>query len=78
MEPFSPVRIVVFVVFFVLSFQTSAQSTRELEEGYYVVIGVYSESKEYYAQRYVKTVAEEGYEAAYGFNSSKKYYYVYI
>ena len=73
-----PKWIVVFVVFISLSPGSQAQKRVELEEGYYVVIGVYSKNKESYAINYVNAVSADGREVAYGFNSSKNYYYVYL
>jgi len=49
-----------------------------LSEGYYVTIGVYAKSKEFYAKKYVEKATSMGYEADYGFNPSRNYYYVYI
>lgn len=55
-----------------------AQAGRELEQGYYVTVGVYAKSKEGYAQNFVNTLRKDGIEVDYGFSTKKKYYYVYV
>ncbi len=69
---------VVFFAFFIFPEFHYAQSGAELEEGYYVVIGVYSQNKESYAQKYTHTVSDGGYDVSYGLNSTKGFYYVYV
>ena len=49
-----------------------------LTSGYYVVIGAYAKSKEYYAQRYMQQVVKDGYEANYGFSQKRNYFFVYL
>src|SRR5687767_1732327 len=55
-----------------------AQSDKELEPGYYVVVAAYSANRENVAQNYTEVLNLQGLKARYGFNSSKKFYFVYL
>jgi outer membrane protein OmpA-like peptidoglycan-associated protein len=52
--------------------------SKELDPGYYVVVGAYAPAKVENAKRFAGTLAQRGNEADYGFNSSRNLYYVYI
>lgn len=67
--------IVVFVAAFT---ETKAQQTKELNPGYYVVVGAYAASREDIAQKYVDVLAREGFKPSYGFNPRTQMYLVYI
>ena len=55
-----------------------AQDTKELEPGYYVVVGAYAKTKANIAQNYVETLKLSGVQAGYGFNASRNLYFVYV
>ncbi|MEP2772797.1 MAG: OmpA family protein [Fulvivirga sp.] len=60
-----------------IALSISVFSQENLDEGYYVTIGVYAKSKEVYAKKYAEKATSMGYEAAYGYNPSRNYYYVF-
>jgi outer membrane protein OmpA-like peptidoglycan-associated protein len=65
---------------FLLSYtvQSYAQSEKELQPGYYVVVGAYSANRENVAQNYTEVLNLKGVKARYGFNTSKNFYFVYL
>lgn len=70
---------VVLILISAISLNSYSQSGgTNLDEGYYVVIGVYAQSKENYAIRYMEKAREMGYQADYGFSPKRNYYYVYV
>ncbi len=54
-----------------------AQNTKELVPGYYTIIGVYSGTREAYAQKYAEELKNKGLKADYGFNASRGQYLIY-
>jgi outer membrane protein OmpA-like peptidoglycan-associated protein len=68
-----------FVLLFFMLFTTvSAQSSKELDPGYYIVVNAYAQSKEHIAKIYQDKLNAEGLQAEYGFDSRRNYYYVYL
>jgi outer membrane protein OmpA-like peptidoglycan-associated protein len=61
-----------------LSIPASAQDSKELSPGYYVVVSAYAKSRENVAQNYVEVLRVKGLKAAYGFNSARNLYFVYL
>jgi hypothetical protein len=55
-----------------------AQHAKELADGYYVVVAVFSPEHEDYAIRYSDGLVKKSISAAYGFNSERNYWYVYV
>ncbi len=51
---------------------------KELPSGYLMTVAAYLSTGEGYAQRYVKKLREQGYQADYGFTYPKNMYFVYI
>ena len=62
---------------FIVLVAFSAFAQENLDQGYYVTIGVYAKSKEVYAQKYADKATKMGYDASYGYNPSRNYYYVF-
>ncbi len=54
------------------------QPIKELPSGYLMTVAAYLSTGEGYAQRYVKKLREQGYQADYGFTYPKNMYFVYI
>ena len=67
----------VLILFCLLS-AAHAQNSKELVPGYYTIVGVYSNMREAYAQKYAETLKSKGFKADYGFNTSRNQYLVYI
>jgi outer membrane protein OmpA-like peptidoglycan-associated protein len=63
------------IVYNIVAAQTES---KELDPGYYVVVGAYAPAKVENAKRFAGTLVQRGNEANYGFNSSRNLYYVYI
>lgn len=63
--------------FLLTAFVFGAYAQENLDEGYYVTIGVYAKSKEAFAERYAKKATSMGYNAAYGYNPNRNFYYVF-
>lgn len=61
-----------------LSVTASAQVSKELSPGYYVVVSAYAKSRENVAQNYVEVLRVKGLKASYGFNSARNLYFVYL
>jgi outer membrane protein OmpA-like peptidoglycan-associated protein len=57
---------------------TYAQSNKELQPGYYVVVAAYSANRENVAQNYTEVLSLKGLDAHYGFNTIKNLYFVYL
>lgn len=55
-----------------------AQSSKELDAGYYTVVAAYVDSREDYAARYAQVLRDKGLSANYGLNSSRGLFFVYI
>src|SRR5688572_17490171 len=71
--------ILFLIVFAVASaYPVFAQGSKELEPGYYVVVGAYAKTKANIAQNYVETLKLSGIQADYGFNASRNLYFVYL
>ena len=68
-------KITLSLILIALSFSVFSQEN--LDEGYYVTIGVYAKSKEVYAKKYAEKATSMGYDAAYGYNPDRNYYYVF-
>jgi outer membrane protein OmpA-like peptidoglycan-associated protein len=72
------------IILFVLACSTllchhaSAQDSKELSPGYYVVVSAYAKSRENVAQNYVEVLRLKGLKASYGFNTARSLYFVYI
>ncbi|MFZ6011230.1 MAG: OmpA family protein [Bacteroidota bacterium] len=56
----------------------NAQHAKELDPGYYVVVGAYAPTRENVAQNYAEVLTRRGLKADYGFNSSRNYFFVYL
>jgi outer membrane protein OmpA-like peptidoglycan-associated protein len=63
------------IVYNIVAAQTES---KELNPGYYVVVGAYAPAKVENAKRFATTLAQRSDNADYGFNSSRNLYYVYI
>ncbi|WP_185154257.1 OmpA family protein [Fulvivirga sp. M361] len=78
------ISISLIVLFFAFSGFNSAHLINKpdndpfLTTGYYVVIGAYAKTKEYYAKRYADQIRQKGYEAHYGFSQKRNYFFVYL
>lgn len=55
-----------------------AQNSKELVPGYYTIVGVYSNLREPYAQKYAESLKSKGFKADYGYNTGRNQYLVYI
>lgn len=55
-----------------------SQKSRELNPGYYVVVGAYAPSRENVAQNYTEVLNRRGIKADYGLNSNRNFYFVYL
>jgi outer membrane protein OmpA-like peptidoglycan-associated protein len=64
-----------FLCFFNLA---SAQHSKELDPGFYVVVASFSPGREDLAIKYSSFLNKRSISADYGFNSTRKYFYVYI
>ena len=62
----------------VISMQAIGQSGQMAEDGYYVVINAYAQSKEAYATRYFEKIKGDGDEVSYAFVPAKNMYFVYL
>lgn len=60
------------------AFPTLAQSSKELDAGYYTVVAAYVDSREDYAARYTEVLRGKGLSANYGLNSSRGLFFVYL
>jgi len=58
-------------------FSLSYAQDNELENGYYVTVGVYAKSKEAYAKSYKDKLSSD-FDTDYGYSPQRGYYYVYI
>ena len=66
------------VILFCLLNAATAQNSKELVPGYYTIVGVYSNLRETYAQKYAETLKAKGFKADYGFNTGRNQYLVYV
>lgn len=69
---------VLLTISFLLHITSSFSQRPNLKSGYYVVVGVYAQSREELAISYADRIKSMGYDAGYGFNESRKQYYVYL
>lgn len=67
--------LIVLVGFFTTVF---SQTSKQLVPGYYTIVGVYSNLREAYAQKYAESLKSKGIQADYGFNQSRNQYLVYV
>jgi outer membrane protein OmpA-like peptidoglycan-associated protein len=67
--------LIILVGFFNIAF---SQTTKQLVPGYYTIVGVYSTTREAYAQKYAESLKSKGIQADYGFNPSRNQYLVYV
>jgi outer membrane protein OmpA-like peptidoglycan-associated protein len=66
------------IVLAVLSVNANGQTRKNLEPGYYLVVGAYAASRENIAQNYVDVLSRQGFTSGYGFNPSTRLYLVYV
>jgi outer membrane protein OmpA-like peptidoglycan-associated protein len=67
--------LIILAGFFNIAF---AQTSKQLVPGYYTIVGVYSNVREAYAQKYAESLKSKGIKADYGFNPSRNQYLVYV
>lgn len=69
----------ILMLLFSLSASIHGQTIqKELDPGYYVVVGAYAATKEESAKHFAEVLQQRGYSSDYGFNSSRNLYFVYI
>jgi outer membrane protein OmpA-like peptidoglycan-associated protein len=71
-------RIASLLLLLCTAFPGLSQDSKELEPGYYIVVGAYAPSRENVAQNYTEVLTRRGIKAGYGFNSIRNYYFVYL
>lgn len=69
---------VILTISFLLHLTSTFSQRPNLNSGYYIVVGVYAQSREEVALSYVERIKAMGYDADYGFNENRKQYYVYL
>jgi outer membrane protein OmpA-like peptidoglycan-associated protein len=62
---------------FCLHHIASAQHTKEMAPGYYVVVAAFSPDRQDLAENFTQGLQKKGLKALYGFNSERGYFYVY-
>src|SRR5687767_15049310 len=67
-----------FIILFCLLSAVHAQTSKQLVPGYYTIVGVYSNLREAYAQKYAESLKSKGIQADYGFNPGRNQYLVYV
>lgn len=62
----------------VIFHKKSEKPAATIKSGYYVVVGAYAASKEYYAKKYADKINSMGYESSYAFSAKRNLFFVYL